>query len=929
MKRLRGKERRFSPGRSAVRMRSLQEANLFTQQVADEKFESSKRRRQQEEEFKVKSDLVKILDPVVIQRMRSHLEHPEENVFSSAKRKASTSLTVKRVGLLLPRVPSCMYGSSPEPFPGLGGKEKRRKDTKLKKSRSDENTSMRVPSGLQCQTVPTSFDSVEHYRTIWFPNIFAATQGEIVEHLCHDKPFYYHATLLSVINVQARHSSQGNQEPILTRLTFSPSKANVFRCRIVLHDIITLQLPGAEVIGIVKTLEISHRNIVAVIHAYSFIAQEKIRPQLPMPCTFARLVNLTSVVGSMDACFFLNTRTPYTKHILCPEAYRGLKPIYLDQVEALSPLLWRQIKKYYNEAQRQVLRSVVSAVEFISREEEGQKKDGHSRQESCIVSPQLEEEAQSLPRERTKCLYFIHGPPGTGKTHTIIGLLSLLISVGETCSLQSSQRIACPILVCAGSNAAVDEILLRVIENGLLNQEGISYIPRVVRLGVREHVNSRILDKGYLLEDMMRRMETEVNIKACVSNFGLTQEDTLKQQIIDSCQIVFSTVGSLRSRHTSFETVILDEASQITEPHTVYVLSFSHNRVILVGDPMQLPPTVLSLEALRHGFGISLMERMLRSGYPSFFLPEQYRMHPTLSHFPNHMFYQNQLQNGTCEKERKTLLSQYTGRRVRFYNIEGIELKKKTSFVNAEEAVAIVNFLETFAAYISKPLQTSPTRNLNPAQPRRLTVGIITPYAAQQVQVHTSLSAKGIHASLGSQLMPNRNSTPTNPPEQGKEGRGVSISDTIHQVFEPIEVNTVDGFQGREKDVILISCVRSSPCYLNHRRFRRERRGCPGEVHGSPAWIFHEKDLLTFLDDKKRANVALTRAREMVCVFGNEATLRSRCAIWSSFIEYVSTILTYGSEKGMSIVSPCAKNMSLSPRLWPKASLRSNGSSRP
>ncbi|EGG15164.1 Regulator of nonsense transcripts 1 like protein [Cavenderia fasciculata] len=359
-------------------------------------------------------------------------------------------------------------------------------------------------------------------------------------------------------------------------------------------------------------------------------------------------------------------------------------------------------------------------------------------------------------------LTLIQGPPGTGKTTIILNLLRIFHSI-----LGEKETI----LVCAPSNTAVDEVGLRLLDDGL----GLgSETPDIVRIGRLEAVNKKVHS-------------------ICINKHSKFKE---KKRMIREARILLTTLSGAASKilDASPSVIIIDESTQSCEPSTLIPLLLNPNsKVILIGDPKQLPPTVFSKISSRHGYNVSLFERL--SNYlPVHMLDTQYRMHPSISKFPSQRFYQSKLKDG--ENVVKYTNSFYNNAKygpINFYNIpESQEV--------SENGNSLKNILESKYVFVllKKLVQEYP-------EVKKMSVGIITPYKLQKKEL---LEARG----------------------------------AFNEKMDVV-VNTVDGFQGAEKDIIIFSCVRN------------KRIG--------------------FLSDIRRINVGITRARKAIYVVGKQFIINS------------------------------------------------------
>lgn len=298
------------------------------------------------------------------------------------------------------------------------------------------------------------------------------------------------------------------------------------------------------------------------------------------------------------------------------------------------------------------------------------------------------------------------------------------------------------------------------------------------------------------------------------------KESSIRKEILHRADIICTTLSGAGSTslkqdlegrriYPHFTCVIVDEACQSNELDLLIPLCFQASKLVLVGDPEQLPCTVLSGRAKEKLFARSMFERLYRFfryhkaeiEKPVLMLEEQYRMHPEIAAFPSSRVYNNFLRSHRSLEQRQFPLVKHYAL---FDVVTGRELcQDRGALWNPDEADMIVNFCRDL------------TDILKPES-----IGIITPYRKQKVEIQGRL-------------------------------KGLSTGTAV------IEVNTVDGFQGREKDVIILSCVRAQQC-----------RGSIG-----------------FLTDKQRMNVALTRARHALYVFGHMETLKGGSSDWRALIE--------------------------------------------
>ena len=416
----------------------------------------------------------------------------------------------------------------------------------------------------------------------------------------------------------------------------------------------------------------------------------------------------------------------------------------------------------------------------------------------------------------------IHGPPGTGKTTTVVELICQAVANGES------------VLACAPSNTAVDNLLDRLIE---LKQE-------VVRIGhparvseklrpftldgrVEQHENTAIVREMRREADALfrqsdkwtrakrtreDRQQLRKEAKQLLFNAKLLEQQAV-ESVLDSANVVCATttfnaelIGGRR-----YDVCVIDEACQSTEPGCWLPLLHS-DRVVLAGDHHQLPPTVLSKEAASEGFAISLMERQVElwGDAVSRMLGIQYRMNREIMAFSSEQFYQSELMSDDSVIEH------------RLNDLPGVD--------ESEFTREVVTMIDSAGAGWDEEIEPEGLSKRNPHEARLVLqlvqrlhesglayedIAVIAPYAAQVRLIR----------------------------DQFGEGN--------------LEIDTVDGFQGREKEAVIISLVRSNA-----------------------------NNEIGFLADRRRMNVALTRARRKLIVIGDSSTLGID-PFYISFFEYV------------------------------------------
>ncbi|MEN6424620.1 MAG: AAA domain-containing protein [Phycisphaerales bacterium] len=423
----------------------------------------------------------------------------------------------------------------------------------------------------------------------------------------------------------------------------------------------------------------------------------------------------------------------------------------------------------------------------------------------------------------------IHGPPGTGKTTTVVELIRRAIRRGEK------------VLACAPSNLAVDNIFEKLLAAG----------ERAVRLGhparvmtdlrahtldllIQEHSDVRLARK--LVKEAMglfrqagkytrakpapgERQERRAEARDLLADAKRLEAQAV-EHILDTADVLCATTTSLDSDmlgRRRFDLCVIDEACQSTEPGCWTPLQWC-NRVVLAGDHCQLPPTVVSQEAADEGLGVSLFERLMTLFDQSIArqLTVQYRMHRSIMEFSSQEFYKSSLEAdpSVCEHVLAGLpgvaATDATNSPVEFIDTAGAGFDEEVepdgeSRLNRQEA-----------AFVCRKVQALLDCGVTAGD-----IGVIAPYAAQVRLLRELLTVSGL------------------------------------------EIDSVDGFQGREKEAIVISLVRSNP--------RAE---------------------IGFLQDVRRMNVAMTRARRKLLLVGDSATLSAH-PFYHRMIEYFESIGAY------------------------------------
>ena len=432
---------------------------------------------------------------------------------------------------------------------------------------------------------------------------------------------------------------------------------------------------------------------------------------------------------------------------------------------------------------------------------------------------------------RAKDVAIVHGPPGTGKTTTLVE------AIRETLMRESQ------VLVCAQSNMAVDWISEKLVDRGI----------NVLRIGNPTRVNDKMLSFTYerrfeahpdyphlwAIRKAIRELRGKRREKRgesfhqkleSLKSRATELEIRINNELFSEARVIACTLVGAANRlldGQKFGTLFIDEAAQALEA-ACWIPMRRVSRVILAGDHCQLPPTVKSIAALKAGLGKTLMERLVETHPEAVTLLKiQYRMNDDIMRFSSNYFYDGQVESAPNVKYRGILdldvAMEWVNPSEYSENSEYSEKSFKESFIgesfgriNKEEAELTLNTLQQYFERIGKQ------RLLD----ERIDVGIISPYR-DQVQYLRRLLMK-------------------------------------REFFKPfrrqISVNTVDGFQGQERDIIVLSMVRSN-----------------------------DEGQIGFLRDLRRMNVAITRARMKVIILGDVPTL-TRHPFYRQLWKYVQAL---------------------------------------
>lgn len=430
----------------------------------------------------------------------------------------------------------------------------------------------------------------------------------------------------------------------------------------------------------------------------------------------------------------------------------------------------------------------------------------------------------------------VHGPPGTGKTTTLV------LAIIQT--LKTERQV----LVCAPSNAAAD-LLTEKLKNLFINVVRIGQPARVTPEALENTLDAKIANHPNYKDiralrrkaDEYRRMakkykrnfgEEERRQRAMLNKeakqitedadhlaFYITSDILTNAQVI-TCTLVGAANREIKDMH--YNTVFIDEAAQALEPACIIPL-LRANRIVFAGDHKQLPPTVKSKEAIKGGLQKTMFEKTIENNSADVMLTIQYRMNEAIMQFSNQIFYDGKLVADNICKNQTVFDGDMP---LEFIDTAGTGFVEKhnsqtLSTYNEEEAALIIKYLTSYIQNVE--LQGNFHRISG--------IGIISPYKAQ-----TEIIKKYIKNS--------------------------EIPDYAKLITV---IDTADSFQGREKDVIIISLTRSN-----------------------------DKGEIGFLNDTRRMNVAMTRAKKKLIIFGDSATI-SHNKFYDNFVTFATTNNAYKS----------------------------------
>ncbi|XP_030803988.1 protein ZGRF1 isoform X2 [Camarhynchus parvulus] len=446
----------------------------------------------------------------------------------------------------------------------------------------------------------------------------------------------------------------------------------------------------------------------------------------------------------------------------------------------------------------------------------------HVAQMMTCEKPKAGEEHQSFP------ITIIRGVFGAGKSYLLSVVILFLVQLFESSEATEGPRAApWKVLIASSTNVAVDRILLGLLELGFEDFIRVGSVRKIMKAILPHSLHAGSGNENEQLKELLALLKEDLTptekiyVRKSIEQHKLGTNKTILQQVkvvgVTCAACPFPCLKALR-----FPVVVLDECSQMTEPASLLPIArFQCEKLVLVGDPKQLPPTIQGSESVHEqGLEQTLFDRLCLMGHEPIVLRTQYRCHPALSAIANELFYGGHLIDGISQGDRAPLLEWLPT--LCFYSVHGMEqIERDNSFYNMAEAHFTVKLIQSLIA-----------SGIEGAD-----IGVITLYKSQMFKIQNLLS--GVHS----------------------------------EAFEvkPVQVSTVDAFQGAEREIIVLSCVRT-------RHFG-------------------------FIDSERRMNVALTRAKRHLLIVGSLPCL-SRNRLWGRVIHHCR-----GWENGLQHASQCEQQL--------------------
>ncbi|XP_064918355.1 5'-3' DNA helicase ZGRF1 isoform X5 [Columba livia] len=438
------------------------------------------------------------------------------------------------------------------------------------------------------------------------------------------------------------------------------------------------------------------------------------------------------------------------------------------------------------------------------------------------------ENTKAVEEHRIFPITIIRGVFGAGKSYLLSVVVLFLVQLFESSEATEGPRPApWKLLIASSTNVAVDRILLGLLDLGFEDFIRVGSIRKITKAILPYSLHAGSGNENEQLKELLALMKEDLTpvermyVKKSIEQHKLGTNKTILQQVkvvgVTCAACPFPCLNTLK-----FPVVMLDECSQMTEPASLLPIArFQCEKLVLVGDPKQLPPAIQGSESVHEkGLEQTLFDRLCLMGHTTILLRTQYRCHPAISAIANELFYEGNLIDGVSANDRSPLLDWLPT--LCFYSVNGVEqIERDNSFYNMAEVHFTVKLIQALTA---SGIEGS-------------AIGVITLYKSQMCKIQNLLSS------------------------------------VQSEAFETkaVQVSTVDAFQGAEKEIIVLSCVRT-------RQFG-------------------------FIDSEKRMNVALTRAKRHLLIVGNLACL-SKNRLWGRVICHCK-----GWENGLQHVSQCEQQL--------------------
>ncbi|XP_028598812.2 5'-3' DNA helicase ZGRF1 isoform X1 [Podarcis muralis] len=429
---------------------------------------------------------------------------------------------------------------------------------------------------------------------------------------------------------------------------------------------------------------------------------------------------------------------------------------------------------------------------------------------------------QALP------ITIIHGVFGSGKSYLLAIVILFLVQIFETGEgTDGKKSVPWKVLISSSTNVAVDRVLLCLLDLGFEEFIRVGSIRKIAKPILPHSLHAGSGSESEQLKELHALMKDDLTlaekifVRKTIELHKLGTNKALLQQV----RVVGATCAACPfscMKNLKFPIVILDECSQMTEPASLLPIArFECEKLILVGDPKQLPPTIQGSESAHsNGLEQTLFDRLCLMGHEPILLRTQYRCHPAISAITNDLFYEGSLLDGISEADRSPLIDWLPT--LCFYNVSGLEqVEKDNSFHNLAESFFTVKLIQSLIA-------SGIEGNM---------IGVISLYKSQMSKICNLLNA--VHSDASQ--------------------------------IKAVQVSTVDAFQGAEKEIIILSCVRTKQ--------------------------------VGFIDSEKRVNVALTRGKRHLLIVGNQNCL-SKNKLWRCIIQHCA-----GRKNGLQHVSQCEQQL--------------------